>query len=224
MGLAPSSHRAKAWSYRSSEVPVPISSAACPLSSSNWAGNTTKRTVHYHIISIGSIGYCTSALQDKAFLTGVREVTLSQKCQYAVRAVFELAKRYGTRPTTIGEIAEAQAIPPRFLELILRQLRQGGFVASRRGIQGGYLLAAQPDRLSVAQIIRFIDGEPIPVKCVGTEKERSTNCPLYRRCPFMNLWIRARDAVSRVYDETSFKDLVDEERAAAGKHLADYCI
>jgi Rrf2 family protein len=161
-------------------------------------------------------------LAEQALAAGGGELTLSQKCQYAVRAIFELAKRYGSTPTTVGEIADAQAIPPRFLELILRQLRQGGFVTSRRGIQGGYLLAAQPDRLSVAQIIRFVDGEPIPVKCVGAKE--STDCPLYRRCAFMNLWLRARDAVSRVYDETSFKDLVDEERAAAGRHLADYCI
>lgn len=150
---------------------------------------------------------------------------LSQKCQYAVRAVFELAKRYGSQPTTVGEIAQAQAIPPRFLELILRQLRQGGFVASRRGMQGGYLLATPPNKISVAQIIRFIDGDPIPVKCVGGEEP--TDCPQYRqygRCPFINLWARARDAVSRVYGETSFQDLVEEDRLAHATRVADYCI
>lgn len=161
-------------------------------------------------------------LAKQARAAGGAELTLSQKCQYAVRSVLELAKRYGSRPTTVGGIADAQASPSRFLELILRQLRQAGFVASRRGIQGGDLLAAQPNGLSAAQIIRSTDGEPIPVKCVGADE--STDCPLHRHCAFMNLWLRARDAVSRVYDETSFRDLVDEERAAAGTHLADYCI
>ena len=63
---------------------------------------------------------------------------LTQKCQYAMRAVFELAKREGRGPVKINEIAEAQAIPQRFLENILNQLRQGGVVESRRGKEGGW--------------------------------------------------------------------------------------
>lgn len=71
-------------------------------------------------------------------------MSVSQKCQYALRAVFELARRRGEKPTSIREIAEAQAIPAKFLELILTQLRKGGLVESRRGIHGGYLLAVWP--------------------------------------------------------------------------------
>lgn len=59
-------------------------------------------------------------------------MNVSQKCQYALRAVFELAKRRGEGPTTVADIAKAQAIPAKFLELILGQLRQGGFTESRR--------------------------------------------------------------------------------------------
>ena len=68
-------------------------------------------------------------------------MSVSLKCQYGLRALFELARRAGNGPTRIQEIAEAQAIPPRFLENILNQLRRGGFVESRRGKAGGFVLA-----------------------------------------------------------------------------------
>ena len=148
-------------------------------------------------------------------------MSISQKCQYALRAVFELAKRDGTGPTTIAEIAEAQAIPPRFLELILGQLRQGGFVESRRGVRGGYLLAAPRQSLSVGEIIRFVDGPIAPVRCVAGSKD--TDCPLHGNCAFMGMWGRARDAIAGVYDETTFQDLMDQEQASAG-YVASYCI
>ena len=150
-------------------------------------------------------------------------MSISQKCQYALRAVFELAKRAGGQPTTVGQIAEAQAIPPRFLELILNQLRQGGFVESRRGVRGGYLLAAKPAALSVGEIIRFVDGPVVPVRCiVGSGK--GGDCPLHGNCVFMGMWERARDAVTRVYEQTTFQDLIDEERSAAERYVASYCI
>ena len=149
-------------------------------------------------------------------------MTISQKCQYGLRAIFHLAKQQGEGPITAAEIAEAQAIPARFLEQILGQLRQGGFVESRRGVQGGYLLAIAPAALSVGEIIRFIDGPLLPVRCVGGDK--TIDCPLRGDCAFMGLWSRARDAVAKVYDETTFEDLINEERAATEKYVASYCI
>jgi len=149
-------------------------------------------------------------------------MTVSQKCQYALRAVFELAKRHGQGPTTIAEIAKAQAIPVKFLELILRELRRGGFTESRRGVHGGYLLAVPPGALAVGEIIRFIDGELAPVRCIGPGAE--SDCPLHGNCAFTDLWTRARDAVREVYDATTFQDLVDAERAAAERYIASYAI
>ena len=92
-------------------------------------------------------------------------MSISQKCQYALRSVFELAKRHGEGPTSIREIARAQAIPPKFLELILTELRKGGFVESRRGIHGGYLLPVPPKTVFAGEIIRFVDGPIAPVRC-----------------------------------------------------------
>ena len=74
---------------------------------------------------------------------------ISKKCQYALRAVFELAVRNTGQPVKIQQIAGAQNIPPRFLEVILNQLRHAGFVESRRGNEGGYMLAPGAEELTV---------------------------------------------------------------------------
>ena len=145
-------------------------------------------------------------------------MNVSQKCQYALRAVFELSRRPRERPVRTFEIAEAQAIPPKFLELILGEWKRGGFVESRRGARGGYLLLRQPDRVTVGEVIRFVDGPVAPVKCI-TQAERA-DCPLYAGCAFIGMWRRARDAVNHVFDNTTFQDLLDEDLSAA----ANYCI
>ena len=149
-------------------------------------------------------------------------MSVSQKCQYALRAILELAKRDGQGPTSIAEIAEAQAIPPRFGELIVGQLRQGGFVESRRGQHGGYLLSVSASTLTVGEIIRFVDGPVAPVRCVASDND--ADCPLYGKCAFMGMWRRAGEAVARVYDETSFQDLIDQEARAARQYVPSYCI
>ena len=149
-------------------------------------------------------------------------MNLSQKCQYALRAVYELAKRHGAGPTSIREIAEIQAIPSRFLELILGQLKQSGYVESRRGVDGGYLLTVSPAELCVGDIIRFVDGPLDPVKCIAGG--RATDCPLLGNCAFTELWERAKQAVANVYDNTTFSDLIEEEQAKTDTYVATYSI
>ncbi len=145
-------------------------------------------------------------------------MNVSQKYQYALRAVFELSRRPQQSPVRTSEIAESQAIPPKFLELILGELKRGGFVESRRGARGGYLLLGQPDRVTVGEVIRFVDGPVAPVKCI-TETEQA-DCPIHGGCAFVGMWRRTRDALNDVFDNTTFQDLLDEDLSAA----ADYCI
>ena len=147
---------------------------------------------------------------------------VSQKCQYALRAVFELAKRYGHDPVKIAEIAESQAIPPRFLEVILSQLKQSGFVVSQRGHKGGYRLVRVPSELTVGEVIGFIQGPVGPVDCVtGGSRDK---CRLYGNCAFLSMWERVREAISDVYDNTTFQNLVDEEKQKDEKRAASYSI
>ena len=145
---------------------------------------------------------------------------ISQKCQYSLRAVFELARRYDQGRVKIAEIAECQAIPVRFLEQILAQLRQGGFVESRRGSAGGYLLARSPSDVSVGDIVRFIEGPFGPVKCTN----EVTDCPLTGECVFLPMWERAREAMASVYDTTTFQDLLDQKARMRGSVALNYSI
>lgn len=134
---------------------------------------------------------------------------LSLKCQYAVRALFELAKREGEGLVRLKEVAEAQHIPQRFLENILNELRQAGFVASRRGKDGGFRLQRPATAISVGDVIRFIEDSVHPVECVA-----GMHCPLEGKCIFIGLWDEARQAVEKVYDRKKLADLVREEMQA----------
>ncbi|MCF7668729.1 MAG: Rrf2 family transcriptional regulator [Verrucomicrobia bacterium] len=149
-------------------------------------------------------------------------MNVSQKCQYALRAVFELSKRAGQGPVRIGEVADAQAIPPRFLEIILGQLKSNGYVESRRGIQGGYQIAVDPSHLTVGDLIRFVDGPFEPVKCLGAGD--GAECRMKGRCAFVGLWRRAQQAVENVFDTTTFTDLIEEEGAGSREYVPNYCI
>lgn len=136
-------------------------------------------------------------------------MNLSQKCHYAIRAVFELALAPEGQAVKTGEIAERQNVPVKFLEAILGQLKQGGFVDSRRGAEGGYLLARPAGHLSVGDIVRFVEGPLHPVKCV--EGRRGCGHSSADRV-FAPVWAAAEKALSDVYDSVSFRDLVDRSR------------
>lgn len=117
-----------------------------------------------------------------------------KKNQYALRAIFELAKR-GKGPTKISEITQAQAIPMRFLEVILNQLKGSGLVESRRGFYGGYLLTHSPDKITVGEIFRFLQRPSKLAYCaVCTSK---TQCPFDGTVPSIIYGIRSMMPFSR---------------------------
>lgn len=150
------------------------------------------------------------------------EMNVSQKCQYALRAVFELARRGRDAPVKIADIAQAQAIPIRFLEVILSELKHGGFVESRRGANGGYLLGTAPKDITAGSIIEYVDGPLAPVRCVATGEV--SDCPLRGACSFMDLWERARDAVREVYNSVTLQELLDNDKTIGQQYATDYCI
>ncbi len=138
-------------------------------------------------------------------------MTLSQKCQYALRAMYEITLREDDWPIKSSEIAEAQAIPPRFLENILAQLKQVGLVDSRRGKFGGYMLPDPDSETTVGEVIRLIQGPLAPVHCMV---QGPGSCELYGDCPFQGMWERAQEAAVGVYDETTFSDLIREHQSS----------
>ncbi|MGD8722732.1 MAG: Rrf2 family transcriptional regulator [Desulfobacterales bacterium] len=109
-----------------------------------------------------------------------------KKNQYALRAIFELAKHLGQGPKKISEIAKAQAIPTRFLEVILAQLKSSGWVDSKRGFYGGYFLKRSPKEISVGDILRFMQGSSKPAECVACISKG--DCPFDGKCAFAAMW------------------------------------
>ncbi|MCK5114502.1 MAG: Rrf2 family transcriptional regulator [Phycisphaerae bacterium] len=146
-------------------------------------------------------------------------MNISQKCQYGLRAVLELSLRVGQGAVKTGDIAAAQSIPLKFLEVILVELKRGGFVESRRGVNGGYLLVGKPSELTAGAIITFIDGPIMPVDCTGSGA--SLECPQKDKCVFLDMWTDARDAVADIYNGTTFQYLVDKYQ---NQITSDFCI
>jgi Rrf2 family cysteine metabolism transcriptional repressor len=147
---------------------------------------------------------------------------LSQKCQYAVRAILELSLRYGDRPVSAATISESQSVPKRFMEVILNELRPTGLITARRGAHGGYTLARPPAQICVGDVIRIVDGPLDPVHCSGDSNESC--CPRHPLCSLIPLWTRAREAVESVYDQTNFQELADQERELAQHGPDNYSI
>jgi len=133
--------------------------------------------------------------------------------------MLELSLRVGQGPVKTGDIAKVQAIPLKFLEVILVELKHGGFVESRRGVHGGYLLVGEPSKLTAGQIITFIDGAIMPVDCRGGGT--SSECPQKNKCVFLDMWLEARDVVAAVYNGTTFQGLVEKYQDQLSP---DYCI
>ncbi len=147
---------------------------------------------------------------------------ISQKCRYALWAVFELSMRNSSEPAKIQVIADAQGIPARFLEVILSELRHGGFVESRRGRDGGYMLARQPEDLTVGEIIRHVQGPVDVVNHGGANGQRGGR--VRGDYAFGQMWEQMRSAVSGIYDGTTFADLVRREVSMRQSGTANYAI
>jgi len=135
---------------------------------------------------------------------------IPKKCQFALRAVFELALREPSQPVKIYQIAGAQNIPPRFLEAILNQLKHAGFVDSRRGNEGGYMLARAAKNLTVGEVIRHIHG-PISMDTDDIKKADKSDY-FYGDYAFKQLLENVNDAISGVCDNMTFAQLVEYEK------------
>lgn len=139
---------------------------------------------------------------------------LTQKTQYALRALLELAWRDGEGPIKIAEIADAQYIPRRFLEVILNQLKHTGLVESKRGYHGGYCLARSPAEITVGDVFRFMQKRTVtPDQCMGCESKDP--CPLKGECVFLPLWTKVQNSIFTIYDQTTLKDLLEVRQVQA---------
>lgn len=146
---------------------------------------------------------------------------VSQKERYALRAVFELARRHGEGPVKVAEVAEAQGIPPRFLEVILNELKQTGFVGSRRGKRGGYTLIVSPEALTIGDVMSFLQG---PVEVAQGTATNPDVTPLNGDGALRPVWDKVQKAISDIYHGTTFAELVEQEELKVGMRVPTYAI
>jgi Rrf2 family cysteine metabolism transcriptional repressor len=139
-------------------------------------------------------------------------MNISVKGDYALHAIFDLALHKLGEPIKIAEIAKRQKIPQKFLELILAGLKQGGFVESRRGAEGGYMLARPPEAITVGQVMRYVEGGK---SSKPTRKQSAAD-------PLSETWRKVDQAISDVIDQTTFAELARNWREKQSKYVPNW--
>lgn len=143
--------------------------------------------------------------------------TLSKRTQYSLRALYALARSYEAGPRLIADLAEEEAIPKKFLEQILLNLKSRGFVESKKGRGGGYALSRSPDQITLGSVIRMIEGPLAPLPCASETAFRKCDaCVDVETCGTRIVMREVRDAIAAILDHTTLSMVcrkVDEARA-----------
>jgi Rrf2 family protein len=141
---------------------------------------------------------------------------LTMKTRYALKALAFLSERGSGQATLIADIAEREGIPRKFLEAILRELRQHGLLSAQRGRGGGYRLRKPPEEIALAEIVRVLDGPLAPVPCLSRSAyQRCPECKSEQTCGVRIVLKELHDATERVLVNTTLADLARSTRAAA---------
>lgn len=130
---------------------------------------------------------------------------ITYKGDYALKAILDLANNYGDKPVSIQQMAARLDIPIKFLEQVLLELKNGGFVESRRGKVGGYLLARPPEQISLGEVVRFIARPVEPIACVENGYK---GCRDLHKCVFREVWQEVSLQSLRIIDAVTFQDLL----------------
>lgn len=142
---------------------------------------------------------------------------ISNQCTYALKAMLELAKRYGEGPVPIQVVASSQEIPARFLEAILRHLKQGGLTDSIRGKSGGYILAKPPEMISFGEVVQLIEGPLVQPRAAQGDGKIAE--PL-----FDPIWNEAEETLTRLMKSISLQDLVERDSLLVRSSAQEYFI
>ena len=139
---------------------------------------------------------------------------LSKRGEYGLRAMIFLARATSEdKRVTIGDIAESENIPAKFLEQILLALKNSGLLQSKMGAGGGYYLANPPEEITLGQIKRVLDGPIAPIRCVSQMAYEPCGCPDEEHCGLRLAMKDVRDAISIILDNTSLADVLDRVNA-----------
>lgn len=145
---------------------------------------------------------------------GSGAIAFSTKGEYGVRLMVQLGRHVGRGPASLAEIAAEEDLPRAYLEQLVVSLREAGLVTSTRGAHGGYELARPPETISMAEVLRALEGPISPMMCVSDDPEHATACDRSARCTVSVLWVRVRDAVAGALGSMTLADLVPPRVAA----------
>lgn len=136
---------------------------------------------------------------------------LTKRGEYALRTLIRLgiAERRGASLVSVSVLARSEDIPFKFLENILAELRQAGFVQSKRGKAGGVMLARPMPSIMMGEIVRLIDGKLAPIGCASESEYESCSCPDEHHCGLRMLMIDVRNAIASILDRYSLEDVVE---------------
>lgn len=151
---------------------------------------------------------------------------LSVRGEYALRALLVLGLHYGEAVVPIQIISDEQNIPKRFLEQILNDLKATGAVESKRGIAGGYRLARPPHEVTLASVIRHIEGALAPISCVSERFYEKCSCPDEARCAIRNVMKEVREKVVSLMENVTVAELCSRAKKLAEEPVStlDYVI
>lgn len=136
---------------------------------------------------------------------------LSQRAKYGLKALLYLADHADEKGVRGIDISQSETIPKKFLDVILLDLKAQDLITSKKGKLGGYQLARPPERISVGQVIRILDGPLAPVSCVSrTAYRRCTDCRDENACRVRRVMGQVRDAIADILDSTSLADMRDD--------------
>jgi Rrf2 family protein len=138
-------------------------------------------------------------------------MTLTKKGEYALRAMIQLglAKALGKGLVPVSELAQSNRLPLKFVERILLELREAGYVDTQRGKLGGYLLAKPMEQIRMGELVRLIDGRLAPIACASETEYSRCSCPDEEHCGLRMLMIDVRNAISNILDRHSLSEVVD---------------
>ncbi|WEG17892.1 Rrf2 family transcriptional regulator [Alkalihalophilus pseudofirmus] len=131
---------------------------------------------------------------------------VSSKGEYCLRALIMLAVKKEER-LTVDEISKATHVTPAYLEKLLSQLKTLGYINSKRGTRGGFMLQLAPKDIKIGEVIRKLEGPLAPMSCVSVTSYQE--CALEGSCMLKPLWGLVRDTVADVLDRTTLADLVE---------------
>ncbi|HMV10532.1 MAG TPA: Rrf2 family transcriptional regulator [Cyclobacteriaceae bacterium] len=138
---------------------------------------------------------------------------LSKKCKYAIHALVYLAERHGQGPVQIGEIADRQKIPKKFLEAILLELRNGRILNSKKGKGGGYYLQRSPEEINLTEVIRLTNGPIALLPCVSLNfYESCEECVNEKNCTIRTTFLTIRDETLKILSESNLAALVKKQK------------